>query len=307
MVKLSSEVPKNYLLGESGVNSADDGANGGTDATEADGGKETLESGVNLDEQDGNLVLGLNGDEGGAGDLRDLGLEARDGGGHGDDISEGTGDGGEIKAADETEDCRLELNKEVLAAGETAQIGDGENAGERIITLDIADKTLNGAEGRGDNVLALDVTSDRLKATNDRTDKATNLTQTKSVEEVNNSLSQLNKNSVTVLEKGSDLGETRSAVVQLVNRLRSLDDLTNGLLESAERQLAHEALELGLSRHLDVRGSGLVKDCQDLAGAESLGHAGDGAGGGCCCCDRRGRGCCAGACGDHGDNRQWDA
>lgn len=305
MVEENDQIPSRVksLQGKStlgGGGGGDNGADGSADAAEAERGQESLNSALNLDQKDGSLVLSGDGDEVSTGDVGDLGLQLGDGGGHGDDVANGALDSGEVKTTTEetTEETRLKLGEEVLATGNAVNISDGENVLESV---------------------TLDVAGDGLEATNDGADKAADLAETKAVEEVDNFAGQLDEGGVAVVEDGGDLVETGAAAgVELVNGVGCLDDLANGLLEGADGQLAHQALQLGLSGHLDARGSSLVKDGKNLAvagtvqggeklvGSGALGQVGGGTG-------RNGQAGHGGGCGgtgaggDHRDHGQRDA
>lgn len=276
MVEENDQTPSSveYLLGESTLGGGDDGADGSTEAAEAESGKETLDSAVNLNQKDGSLVLRVDSNEVSTGDVGDLGLEVGDGGGNGNDVADGALNGGEVKSAEETEKGRLNLEEKVFATSEAVHVSDGEDVLERVGALDVA--------------------GDGLKAANDGAEKAADLAKTEAVEEIDDCLGQLNEHGVAILEDGSDLGEAGAAAgVELVDGPSGLNDLANGLLEGAEGQLAHQTLELGLGHHLKVRGSGLVEDGKNLTGAGALGQAGGGTG-------RNGQGGQRGGCGSTG-------
>lgn len=197
---MNDQIPSRveYLTGESISNFGDDGADGSTEAAEAKGGKETLNRALDLDKEDGSLVFGVDSKEVSTGDLGNLGLELGDGGGLGDDVADGSLDGGQVKAAEETEESGLNLNEEVLASSKAVYIGDREDVLERVGALDIA--------------------SDRLKAANDGAKEAANLAETEAIEEVNNSLGELDKSGVAILKDSGNLSETGAALgIKLVN------------------------------------------------------------------------------------------
>lgn len=261
MVEENDQMPlwPGDLVGQSILNVGDNGANSRTKAAETELGEETLDSAVNLDKEDRSLVLSVDSNEVSTGDLGDLGLELGHGGSLGNDVSDGTLDISKVKAAQKPEDRVVKLNKEVLATSKATVIGDGEDILEMVGALEVAKNGLDGA--------------------NNGADEVANRAETEVLEKIDNRRGELNQNSVTIVENGGDLGDAVTALVKLVDGISGLNDLADRLLESVGGQLAHDSLELRLGLHLEVGGSGLVEDGQDLARAGVIIQVSDGAGG----------------------------
>jgi hypothetical protein len=218
-------------------------ANGAGQAGEAKQGEQAGGGALDLDEESGGAVLAEDTEElgGVSGDALGGSGETGDSGDLSDDGTDGALDVRQVEATEEAEDSRLNLNEDGVAA----EVGDAHDVGESV-TLHVAS----------------DAGSDTLEGTNQGSNERANLGEAETGEETLNGGGELDKSDGALA--GSDSQETTGGTVQVqgTDGRSNLDDLANGLGDTAQVETGQEASHGRLKLYEDQLGS-LVSHGQD--------------------------------------------
>lgn len=240
-----------HLQGEA---SGDNAANGAGQAGEAEQGEQAGGSALNLNKESGGAVLAEDTEELGGVSSDALGSsgETGDSGDLSQDGADGALDVGQVETTEEGEDSRLNLDEDGVAG----EVGDGHDVGEGV--------ALHVASGAG---------SDTLEGTNHGSNERANLGEAKTGEEVLNSGGELDESDGALASSNGHETTGGTVQVQGTDGRSNLNDLANGLGDTAQVETGQEASDGGLKLDEDHLGS-LVshgQDAVDLVG----GHAGN--------------------------------
>lgn len=259
---------RHLKVGESTTDSAssalDDSADGGGQAGEAktgeetrDGGGETGETRLDLNEEGGGTIGREQTEELGGvlTELLSLGGEVTNDRDGSDNLTDGAGDGGQVKALEERGDS---LEDEGLAS--LADNGQGALDG-RVDAVVTGSDALNVAEGRDDGA-----------------NGGANLAEAKAGEETLNGVGELDESELAVLEGNGDGATGSTADLEASGGVGDLGDLANGVGDGAEADTAQDVLSIGveLDEEALALSGGDGQDLVDLAGDTGDTRVGDG-------------------------------
>ena len=241
----------------------DDSADGGGQAGETqageetgDGGDETRQAGLNLDEQSGGAI-GREETEELAGVLTELGSlagEVTNSGDGSDNLANGALNGGEVKALEE-----------------------GGNSLEDEVLASLADNGQGALDGGVDTVVTAGEALDRAEGGDHGTNGLASLTEAKAGEEALNGAGELDKSVLAVSEGNGDGAASGTADVQASGGVSDLGDLADRAGDGTEVDAVQETLGIAveLNEELLALSVGDGQNLVNLVGDTGQSRAGD--------------------------------